>query len=446
MDVDRILGKAQEEAKRKNFDYSIRLYQEILSIKPDLVEARRGLRQAALKKHSKKYPSRISAVLKGFGPLMSIRMQRASKRHQSLLISCEKYLAHDPKNLKVLNTLGEAALEAKLLDTAIVVFEGITEIHPDNADGFKRLGDLYHKKGRIDEALEAYEKALKARPKDAEIEKARKNLAAEGAIRSTGIDRAGSARDLARDQDELDRIEASKRLIKTPKQLDEAIAAEEAKLKDDPENIRSIQTLAELYHQKGDVDEAIEVLEEALEVNPQAEELRTRIGDWKLRRSRDRVEALRKECNQAALEPANEQDIALRIEEHGRRVKAHPTELKHHYELGSALLDSDRLDDAIAEFQQTIRDPKHRLDSLLKLGDCFFRKKMYDLAAKQLREALEAGTVSGAQSLSIYYTLGNVHEADGDHAAALEAFQRVYEKDIQYKDVANKIEALKSSS
>ncbi len=446
MDVDRILGKAEDEAKRKNFDYAIRLYQEILAIKPDLVPARRGLRQAALKKFAKKYPSKSAAKMKGMSALVSIRTQRVAKRHLALLQTCEKYLQHDPRNLQVLSVLGEAAIGAKLLDTAILTYEDIAELHPQEADALKTLGDLYHQKGRIDEAIGAYEKALAVRPQDAEIIKARKNLAAEGAIRTSGIESATHSRQLVKDKDELARIEARKRLVKSPKELEEAIAAEEAALKENPEDVKAIRSLAELYYQKGDVDEAIEVLEEALEVQPESEDLKTRIGDWKLRRSAARVEALEREGNDEALAPAREADHALRVEEYRRRVEAHPTDLANRYKLASAQLDSGDVDGAIAQFQQTIRDPKHRLESLLKLGDCFFRKKMYDLAAKQLLEALEAaGSGAPNRVLEIQYTLGEVHEANGNTSAALDAFSRVYEKDIQYRDVAEKINTLGSA-
>ncbi len=445
MDVDRMLGKAAEEAKRKNFDYAIRLYQELLGLKPDLVAARKGLHEAARKKHGKKYPSKLSATMKGLGPLISIRLQKAMKKHHALLSSCEKYLQHDPQNLGVLETLGDAAVEAGFTKTGILVYEEITEIHGDYADGYKTLGDLYHANGQIDEALEAYENALKIRPNDADVEKARKNLAAEGAIRSSGIDRADSARSLAKDEDELRKLESKKRLVKSAKEIADDITEAEEALKKDPENVASIRNLAELYYQKGDVDEAIEVLEEALEIQPDSEDTRIRVGDWKLRRSRDRIAALKEEGNAVALGRALDENKQLRVEEYRRRVEARPTDAKSRYHLGTALLDAGKIDDAIGEFQQTIRDPKHRLESQLKLGDCFFRKKMYDLAAKQLKEALEATAGAGPRELEILYTLGQVYEAMGETKDALATYSRVYERDIQYEDVAARIEALNAA-
>ena len=66
---------------------------------------------------------------------------------------------------------------------------------------------------------------------------------------------------------------------------------------------------------------------------------------------------------------------------------------------------------------------------------------------RQLFEALEAaGSGAPNRVLEIQYTLGEVHEANGNTSAALDAFSRVYEKDIQYRDVAEKIHSLGSAN
>jgi lipopolysaccharide biosynthesis regulator YciM len=67
---------------------------------------------------------------------------------------------------------------------------------------------------------------------------------------------------------------------------------------------------------------------------------------------------------------------------------------------------------------------------------------MYDLASRQLDEALEAASRSGEREVEIRYMLGSVYEAMGDHSRALEAYSRVYEKDIHYRDVAAKMNTL----
>ena len=45
--------------------------------------------------------------------------------------------------------------------------------------------------------------------------------------------------------------------------------------------------------------------------------------------------------------------------------------------------------------------------------------------------------------LSVYYDLGNAHEISGNTAKAKEAFLNVYGANIDYRDVAERLKALK---
>ena len=46
MDLQKHLERAQEAARKKNFDYAVALYQQILAVKPDHGQARSELRQS----------------------------------------------------------------------------------------------------------------------------------------------------------------------------------------------------------------------------------------------------------------------------------------------------------------------------------------------------------------------------------------------------------------
>ena len=54
MDYSKHIQKAEEAARRRNYDFAIQLYQQLLEINPDVGEARAGLRQALLKRHQAK--------------------------------------------------------------------------------------------------------------------------------------------------------------------------------------------------------------------------------------------------------------------------------------------------------------------------------------------------------------------------------------------------------
>ena len=79
------------------------------------------------------------------------------------------------------------------------------------------------------------------------------------------------------------------------------------------------------------------------------------------------------------------------------------------------------------------------------LGSCFREKGLFDLAMKQFKSSLEAAGQTRGQSKEIIYDLGDVAERMGDKTGALEWFSKIYEIDINYRDVAVKIESLKES-
>ena len=51
VDFTKQIQKAEEAARRRNYDFAVELYQQILEIDPDQGEARAGLRQALRRRH-----------------------------------------------------------------------------------------------------------------------------------------------------------------------------------------------------------------------------------------------------------------------------------------------------------------------------------------------------------------------------------------------------------
>ena len=55
MDVDKHIEKADEALKRRNYEFAINLYQQLLTIDPNNLRARKGLFEAAIKNHDRKH-------------------------------------------------------------------------------------------------------------------------------------------------------------------------------------------------------------------------------------------------------------------------------------------------------------------------------------------------------------------------------------------------------
>jgi hypothetical protein len=66
---------------------------------------------------------------------------------------------------------------------------------------------------------------------------------------------------------------------------------------------------------------------------------------------------------------------------------------------------------------------------------------MFDLAVKQLVDALADLTSMDGTKKEILYEKGITHDEMGDTAAALDCFKQIYEVDYGYRDVAQRVES-----
>jgi tetratricopeptide (TPR) repeat protein len=124
-------------------------------------------------------------------------------------------------------------------------------------------------------------------------------------------------------------------------------------------------------------------------------------------------------------------------------VKSHPTdyELKQRY--GKVLMQARRLDDAIKQFQNAVKDPKLKIPALNCIGTCFKEKGLYDLAETQYQQALDAVADQDSDiGKELKYNLGVVCEKKGNKDGALGWYQKIMAIDIGYRDVSARVTAL----
>jgi len=75
------------------------------------------------------------------------------------------------------------------------------------------------------------------------------------------------------------------------------------------------------------------------------------------------------------------------------------------------------------------------------LAQCFALRNMNDSAVRTLQNAIKEKTGFDEEKKDLIYQLGCVFEKMGKKAEAIEQFLAIYETDINYKDVAAKVDA-----
>ncbi|MBI1745991.1 MAG: hypothetical protein HYR55_05300 [Acidobacteria bacterium] len=118
------------------------------------------------------------------------------------------------------------------------------------------------------------------------------------------------------------------------------------------------------------------------------------------------------------------------------------------FDLGVAYKEMGLLDEAIGQFQAAYRlakaagNPNQTARCCIILSGCFLAKEMPAAAIRWSRLALAAPGLSEDETFAIKYELASAYEKCHDTSQALEYFHEIYEMNIHYRDVAQRITQL----
>ncbi len=113
-----------------------------------------------------------------------------------------------------------------------------------------------------------------------------------------------------------------------------------------------------------------------------------------------------------------------------------------HYDLGVAYREMGLIDEAISEFQTSLRGTANRVRAYESLGQCFIDKQDFDVALNVLSRALNEPDAEDDQLVGVLYLLGLASENQKKWAEASAYYQRVVAVDIDFRDVAQRIVAV----
>ncbi len=155
-----------------------------------------------------------------------------------------------------------------------------------------------------------------------------------------------------------------------------------------------------------------------------------------------------------AMHPSDSVDLSEMFgelkQELEEEVTAGDNDPETHYNLGVAFREMGLLDEAIAELQKVCSAVERghafsqRVQTYTWLAQCFLDKGVPEAAIRWYEKALTLPGLDDEAWLAINYELGSACETAMDKAAALRHFTAVYGTNIDYRDVAERIQALKS--
>ncbi len=119
------------------------------------------------------------------------------------------------------------------------------------------------------------------------------------------------------------------------------------------------------------------------------------------------------------------------------------SDVRAHYDLGTAYKEMGLLDEAISSFQAALRASADHLPTYEMMGQTFIEMGQPEAAVRSLERAVESADTVEDELVGIYYYLGRAYEALENRPSAVEYYDRVFSLDINFADVTERLRELR---
>ena len=434
---------------KDNFDYAIEMFMLILAKEPAVFDVRKALRTAQLKKSGSGggfFKKMMNSA--GASPLVAKAQIALRSEPAGALQIAEQILNSDPTNSAAHRIVVEAATALSLPRTAVLSLEILLRNSPKDRDVAIQFANALAGTGEVARAERMLAEFYKSFPNDAELHQALKDISARKTLDEGGYEAlstgTGSYRDILKDKEEAVKLEQENRLVQTEDTTEKLIKEYEQRMKSEPTNQKMLRSLAELYTSKSEFKRALEIYDKLNAIDGGADPTLARAIAETIGKRFDhelgQLDASAPDYTEkAARLQAEKQEFQLN--ECKKRVDKYPSDLQLRFELGQLYFQVGKIAEAGQEFQKAQGNPNRRISAMNFLAQCYARRKMYDLAARQLQNAIKEKLVFDDEKKDLLYNFGSVLESMGKKDESVEQFKQIYEVDMSYKDVAARVEA-----
>ena len=441
--------KAQEASQRDNGDYALALYQQVLEKEPGFFDGRKALRLEQFKKAGakggffKKMLSGASSSPQVAKAQMIIRSNPAGA-----MVIGEQILTTDPNSSAGHKIIVDAAKALELPRTAVLSYDILIKNSPKDVNLAIEFAHACAEAGDPKKGERLLSDLYRDNPTNGELNQALKDLSARTTLTEGGYGALeggkGSYRDILKNKSEAEMLEQEKRTVKNEDVNDKLIREYETRLQSEPNNLKVVRSLAEIYTEKKQFDKALElygrVKNSEMGNDPTLE---LAITKTKVKQFDAQIEQINPFAPDHAqqVEKLKADKLNFQVEDCQKRVEKYPTDFAIRFEMGVLYFQIGKYSEAIAEFQKAQQNPHKRLASMGYLAQCYAKKKMYDFAVRAYQNALKEKLVFDEEKKDFIYNLAGVFQTMGKKDEEIEQLKLIYDVDASYKDVAARVEA-----
>jgi len=440
-----IYNRAMDAGRKKNWDYAIELMLNVLEKEPMLQPARQELRKFETGKSDSmgfigKLSAKISASMKV--PKMKVL---AKKDPVKAIMGCERLLGKYLYNGAVLNALADIATAQGAYFIGIEALEIIHERSPRNESNLRKLAGYYKETKDGMAHLRIFQEIGNLHPNDLTVQGEVRSALAFSTMHKANWEKEGSTYEKVKDKESAVAEQIAEGSLHDDKQ---AVMLIEKYTKELEENESSDvrRRLAEAYIMLKDYEKAIEQLNTIQEKNgtmdPAIDKL---IESAYIANIDDNIKELTQNPGQyeepeAQLADLRQHRSQYRLKRAMERVEKFPNDTQLRYDLAVIYFENDNIAAALEEFQRARKNPQRRRSCMVYLGRCFEQKRQFDMAVAQFTEAIAEMEDMSKEKMEALYYLGLAYESLEENDKALGCFKEIYQNNVNYKDVAERIQ------
>ena len=439
--VRAVYQKGADMIGKRQLDYGIELLKQVVQKEPGFMDARNMLRAAEKEKSSS-----MSGFAKFIANIKSLRwilkaQAAAGKNPVEAMSYTEEALALNLYSTQALNLLATAAKNADAGFISSEALEILVDMDPENEANLRSAADLYQAVGDSRNLLKVWTRLANKNPDNLEFQGKLREAAARATMEAGKWDQEGSAAEKARAAKKDKKADVGDRIIRAEEDIKNMIAKFEDDIAHGNESVDLRRKLAELYMRSGRFEDSIKayqfIVEKMGTLDPAIDRCIEKATVAIINRKIEELKAAN-----APEEEIRAQEQAIldyKLERYEDRVRLYPNDLVCRYELAVVYWDRNEVDKALEQFQLAQRNPAHRLQAMTYLGRCFHAKGQNDMAVEQFNNVLAEMPVMDKDKMSTLYYLGITYEDIGDGKNAIECFKQIYSANVNYLDVAKRM-------
>lgn len=445
---------AMGAVEKNNTDYAILLLKGIVQKEPGFMEAREALRKQEKIKISKMgFFKKMTSGMKAGSLATKSKGQMMRKKPEAAMKLAEDAVAENLASVPALNALAQAGIGLEASFITIEALEIAAEYHPKNINILDWLARAYADDKQGTKCLAIRQKIAAMDPKNMDKQAAVRGAAALATMEKGNMEKEGADyRDMLKNKDESEQMEQEERIVRDVNDVQNIINSLEEKIANGEATAENHRKLADLYQRGGNHEKAIEnynqVVEKMGTLDPYIDaaiekselaKLESAIAEWQAYGESAPENKAEADQNIAQIKA---QELEYRKTRATARVKLYPNDTELRFNLGVVCWDRGEVDEALQAFQLGQKNPAKRTTALVYLGRCFHEKGQFDLAVDQFTSAVKAMAGMNKEKMDALYHLGSTYEAMGNKDQASECFKQIYQANINFRDVAQKMENL----